>query len=158
MARVHYVKKAKKDNPAVAKGMPYYYMIFRGGASPTRPFGRAMKRYFASYPTASQRTMNAYKSSIRAISENLEDNDFYRSSFEDTVSNIVSQLEEIRDQAQESYDNMPTHLAESSSSGQLLQERIEIAEQNINDIESLDLDEMTPSERLDEVTSLIEEV
>ena len=95
-------KKAKKDNPAVAKGMPYYYMIFRGGASPTRPFGRAMKRYFASYPTASQRTMNAYKSSIRAISESLEDNDFYRSSFEDTVSNIVSQLEEIRDQAQES--------------------------------------------------------
>ena len=102
--------------------------------------------------------MNAYKSSIRAISESLSDNDFYRSSFEDTVSSIVSQLEEIRDQAQESYDNMPSHLAESSSSGQLLAERIEIAEQNISDIESLDLDEMTPSERLDEVTNLIEEV
>ena len=53
---------------------------------------------------------------------------------------------------------MPSHLAESSSSGQLLAERIEIAEQNISDIESLDLDEMTPSERLDEVTNLIEEV
>lgn len=132
-------------------------MIFRMGATPTRKFGFAKKVLFKNYPKASQMTMNAYKQAIRAISEDFTSEDFFRSNWEDTVVEIVSRLEEVRDNAQESYDNMPEHLAETSSSGQLLQERIDLAEQNINDLEGIDGDEMTPGERFDEVMSMIEE-
>jgi hypothetical protein len=157
MGRVYNVKKAKKDNAVVSKGEPYYYMIFRMGATPTRKFGFAKKVLFKNYPKGSQMTLNTYKSTIRSMTENLTGEDFYRDSFEATVADMVSTLEEVRDTAQESYDNMPSHLAESSSSGQLLQERFETAESNIDAIESLDLEDLTPSERMDEVTSLIEE-
>jgi hypothetical protein len=157
MGRVYNVKKAKKDNAVVSKGEPYFYMIFRMGATPTRKFGFAKKVLFKNYPKGSQMTLNTYKSTIRSMTENLTGEDFYRDSFEATVADMVSTLEEVRDTAQESYDNMPSHLAESSSSGQLLQERFETAESNIDAIESLDLEDLTPSERMDEVTSLIEE-
>ena len=158
MGRVYHVKKAKKDNTVVSKGEPYYYMIFRMGATPTRKFGFARKVLFKNYPKPSQMTMNAYKAAIRSISEEFSSENFYRDSYEDTVSDIVSRLEEVRDNAQESYDNMPDHLAESSSSGELLRERMETAEANIDTIESLDLEEMNPSERFDEVMDAIEEV
>jgi hypothetical protein len=157
MGRVYNVKKAKKDNAVVSKGEPYFYMIFRMGATPTRKFGFAKRVLFKNYPKPSEMTMNAYKSTIRSISENLSSSDFYRDSFEGTVANVVSTLEELRDRAQESYDNMPSHLAESSSSGQLLQERFETAGANIDAIEELDLEDLNPSERMDEVTNLIEE-
>lgn len=157
MGRVYHVKKAKKDNTVVSKGEPYYYMIFRMGATPTRKFGFAKKVLFKNYPKPSQMTMNAYKAAIRSISEEFSSESFYRDSYEDTVSDIVSRLEEVRDNAQESYDNMPDHLAETSSSGELLRERVELAEQNIQDIEGIDMDDMTPSDRFDEVMSMIEE-
>lgn len=157
MGRVYHVKKAKKDNRVVSKGEPYYYMIFRMGATPTRKFGFAKKVLFKNYPKGSEMTLNTYKSTIRGITENLTSVDFYRDSFEDTVADIVSTLEEVRDTATESYENMPDHLAETSSSGEILRERFETAEANIDAIESLDLEDLTPSDRMDEVTSLIEE-
>lgn len=158
MGRVYHIKKAKKDNAVVSKGEPYYYMIFRMGATPTRKFGFAKKVLFKNYPKASEMTMNAYKSAIRSIREEFSSENFYRDSWEDSVSEIVDRLTEIKDTAEESYDNMPDHLAESSSSGELLRERMETAEANIDTIESLDLEEMNPSERFDEVMDAIEEV
>ena len=158
MGRVYHVKKAKKDNTVVSKGEPYYYMIFRMGATPTRKFGFVRKVLFKNYPKPSQMTMNAHKAAIRSISEEFSSENFYRDSWEDSVSEIVDRLTEIKDTAEESYDNMPDHLAESSSSGELLRERMETAEANIDTIESLDLEEMNPSERFDEVMDAIEEV
>ena len=158
MGKIYSGKKAKKDNSVVSKGEPYFYMIFRMGASPTRKFGSARKVLFKNYPTPSERTFNAYKSSIRDLIASVKSEDFYRSSYEDTVSNIVDVLTEIKDTASESYDNMPPHLAESSASGELLRERFETAEANIDDIESIDMEDLTPTERLDEVVSMIEEV
>ena len=158
MGRVYHIKKENKDNSEVSKGEPYYYMIFRMGATPTRKFGFAKKVLFKNYPTASEMTMNAYKSAIRSIREEFSSENFYRDSWEDSVSEIVDRLTEIKDTAEESYDNMPDHLAESSSSGELLRERMETAEANIDAIESLDLEELNPSERFDEVMEVIEEV
>ena len=158
MGRVYHIKKAKKDNAVVSKGEPYYYMIFRMGATPTRKFGFAKKVLFKNYPKASEMTMNAYKSAIRSIREEFSSENFYRDSWEVSVSEIVDRLTEIKDTAEESYDNMPDHLAESSSSGELLRERMETAEANIDAIESLDLEELNPSERFDEVMEVIEEV
>ena len=158
MGRVYHIKKAKKDNAVVSKGEPYYYMIFRMGATPTRKFGFAKKVLFKNYPKASEMTMNAYKSAIRSIREEFSSEDFYRDSWEDSVSTITNRLEEIKNTAEESYYNMPDHLAESSSSGELLRERMETAEANIDTIESLDLEDLNPSERFDEVMDAIEEV
>ena len=78
MGRVYHVKKAKKDNTVVSKGEPYYYMIFRMGATPTRKFGFAKKVLFKNYPKPSQMTMNAYKAAIRSISEDFSSENFYR--------------------------------------------------------------------------------
>ena len=158
MGKIYSVKKAKKDNSVVSKGEPYFYMIFRMGATPTRKFGSARKVLFKNYPTPSERTFNAYKSSIRDLIASVKSEDFYRSSYEDTVSNIIDVLTEIKDTASESYDNMPDHLAATSSSGDLLRERFETAEANIDDIESIEMEDLTPTERLDEVVSMIEEV
>jgi hypothetical protein len=158
MGRIYSVKKAKKDNSVVSKGEPYFYMIFRMGATPTRKFGSARKVLFKNYPTPSQRTFNAYKSTIRDLVSSVTSESFYRDSFEDSVQTIVDELREIADTAQQSYDNMPSHLAESSASGELLRDRFETAEQNIEAIESIEMEDLTPSERLDEIVSNIDEV
>ena len=48
MARVIHVQKARKDNPAVKKGQPYYHWSFRFGG----------KHYSATYPRPSQLTQS----------------------------------------------------------------------------------------------------
>lgn len=63
MPRVHRVKKARKDNPAVKKGQPYYWWKFRYGG----------KRYSTTYPRRSQLTQSDKLSRIYAAEETVED-------------------------------------------------------------------------------------
>ena len=66
--------------------------------------------------------------------------------------------EQLRDESQESFDNMPEHLQETSESGMILEERINHLEDVINEIESVEIpeepenweDEITDFEELDE--------
>ena len=58
---------------------------------------------------------------------------------EDTAQSIADELSNIRDETQDSLDNMPEGLQEGDT-GQLLQERIDNLESAISDLECIDYD------------------
>lgn len=55
---------------------------------------------------------------------------------EDTISDITSELEELRDNCQDSLDNMPESLQDSET-GEMLQERIDNVESVISELENV---------------------
>lgn len=129
MARAHFVKKARKDVPGsdIKAGESYWWWKFRYG-------GKHVSR---TQPRPSQLTQSAYLGQLYDLQDmigGLEANDGLESSRDD----IVSQLEEMRDTAQESLDNMPDNLRENSSSGEMLQERIDAMENAISEFEGFD--------------------
>jgi DNA repair exonuclease SbcCD ATPase subunit len=89
MPRVHHVKKARKDNPAVKKGEPYYWWKFRYGG----------KRYSATPPRASQLTQSEHYGLVYSTQENIEDADT------DSKEDVISALEEA-------YDEIESHHSE----------------------------------------------
>ena len=89
MARAHFVKKARKDNPAVKAGESYWWWQFRHGP----------KRYSATRPRPSQLTQSAHYSAIRSIVEQVEDWDD-EEDLQSLVDDASSQLEERRDESQ----------------------------------------------------------
>jgi len=109
MPRVHYVKKARKDNPAVQAGESYYWWKFRYGRkiySRTRP-----KRY--------RLTRSAFLGTLWRIEDGLSD-----SVTSGDVDSLIADLELLQEECESSLDNMPEQLRDSSDSGMLLQERI----------------------------------
>ena len=57
--------------------------------------------------------------------------------FESVVDDIVSQLEELRDECQEKHDNMPDQLQDSGS-GEILQGRADEIDSMISELEGID--------------------
>jgi len=136
MPRVHFVKKARKDNPAAKRGEPYYWWKFRYGG----------KRYSKKAPRSSQLTQSTYYSTVRSLCEQIEDS---QPDDSDAViglrDEIVSELENLRDETQSSLDNMPDSL-QYSPTGELLQERVDAIENAISEIENIDEYEDAPDE------------
>ncbi len=135
MPRVTYVKSARKDNPVVKAGEPYYWWKFRHGG----------KHYSTTRPRPSQLTQSEYLSGIRSLMEQVEDyavrdpatgNFFDPTDLRDT---IVPELETLRETCEESLENMPDSLRDSPT-GELLQERIDACESAQNELEGMDLE------------------
>jgi hypothetical protein len=80
MARVHYVKKARKANPVAKKGEPYYWWKNR---TPGRAAG--VKRYSKTQPRPSQVTASEFLSSCRTAAEAYRE---IASSCEDKYGNL----------------------------------------------------------------------
>lgn len=131
MPRVHHVKKARKDNPAVKAGEPYYWWKFRYGG----------KRYSKTYPKRSQRTQSAFLGALYDIEDSLGD-EITREQAEE----LESDLDALMDECQGSLDNMPYQLQETSESGVLLQERIYALEEWISEIQGIDWAHTHPNE------------
>ena len=92
-------------------------------------------------PRSSQLTQSSFLSTLYGIQESIEDGAFNcdnADDFESTVGEVKSQLEELRDECQESFDNIPYQLQDNDV-GQLLQERIEGLDEWINAIESVEI-------------------
>jgi len=134
MPRVHYVKKARKDNPAVKAGEPYFWWKFRYGG----------KRYSKTRPRNSQLTQSAYFSSVYSLQEYVEDFELEDpTDMETLVDEVRSQIEDLRDETQSSLDNMPESL-QYSPTGELLQERVDAldnVESELDYIDEFDFDE-----------------
>lgn len=169
MARAHYVKKASKDIyvngrhvtytskkgkragqekskldrtlPAdqkdtilIPKGTGYYWWQFKN----------SNKTYSLTPPKRSQLTRSGYLSQLYDLQDRLSS---IRDSVSDAddlqgeVDNIKSDIENLRDECQSSLDNMPEHLQESSSSGELLRERIDALENVSSELESIDCED-----------------
>ena len=63
MPRLHYVKKARKDNPAVKAGEPYYWWKHAWSA----------KQYSKTRPRPSQLTQSEFMSEYLSMGEDFED-------------------------------------------------------------------------------------
>lgn len=57
------------------------------------------------------------------------------------ISDIISDLECIRDEEQEAFDNLPESL-QYSEKGEYMEETIGMIEDVINDLESIDMEEL----------------
>lgn len=130
MARVHHVKSSRKEyrcskcGSIIPVGSPYVYgSVFRR-RSPVR---RCLKCGLKSYELST----SEYTKSIGAIVEDWE-RDY---GVEDGVwLAIAGALQEVLDETQESFDNIPYQLQDGDT-GNLLQERIEQLEQAIQELD-----------------------
>ena len=119
----------KGDTLLVPVGSGYYHWTFKGGSM----------QVSVKPPTRSQLTRNEFLTWLYDLLDNeipSKDVEVPASIDEHTaqmlsdevqgiIDEIVESIESQRDELQERLDNMPEHLQESSSSGQLLTERIE---------------------------------
>jgi methyl-accepting chemotaxis protein len=147
MPRVHHVKKARKDNPVAKKGEEYYWWKHAFGA----------KQFSKTPPRRSQLTQSGFLSEMYDIEDEL--NAFSGDTLEDIrqdIEDIVERVRQLSDESQDSLDNMPDHLQETSDSGMLLQERVENCDQMIDELEAVDLDDEDAD--LEDVLSQINDI
>lgn len=142
MARATFVKQAQRDYTAdetgipggIKKGQSYYWWKFRYGG----------KRFSLTAPRPAQLTQSAFYGTLYDIQDTVagyEADD----SLASNVPDLISQLEELRDECQSSLDNMPEGLQQGST-GELLQERIYGLDNAISELEGIDLDAPEPEE------------
>jgi len=131
MPKVYFVKKARKDNPVVKKGESYYWWKHAFGP----------KKFSKERPKASQLTQSSYLSQLYALQEGLHERFTDFDSLNDEVTALIDDLNELGQECQDSLDSMPEHLQDSSSSGELLQERIDAIESAVSEMESIDIPE-----------------
>ncbi len=130
MARAHFVKKARKDNPAhgIKKGDTYYWWKFRRGG----------KHYSKTHPRPSQLTQSEYLSTAYALQEQIEDMKINPSDLQAAADELRSVADEVRTLGQEQesrIDNMPDSLQDSDTA-QLLRGRAEACESLADELES----------------------
>jgi hypothetical protein len=94
MARAHFVRKARKDNPAAKQGEPYWWWQLKG-----------RKQYSKACPTPSQLTGSEY-----ALEEDLE-------------AVKEARIEEIREGLEEKISNLEEASPSGSPTTELLEER-----------------------------------
>lgn len=132
MARANFVAKAMKDNPAALKGESYWWWKFRYGP----------KRYSKTRPERYQLTQSGFYSQLWQLEDHLPmalDAAKDLQGLEAEIESLIADLEMLMEECQESLDAMPESLQESSSSGELLAERIEGLEGWISELQSIDL-------------------
>ncbi len=106
MPRVHYVKKARKDNSAVKKGEPYYWWKFRF----------AGKRCSRTRPRPSQLTQSEKLSRYYEVQEAIDDVVDVYADVQEVIDTLNEQVEEVRaigEEYQESADNIREHFESS---------------------------------------------
>jgi hypothetical protein len=155
MTRAHFVKKAQKDYPefGIKKGDSYWHWAFA--------FGPKYKS--KTQPTRSQLTRSSFLSTLYSIEDGIS-NAFKECTtsddLESSMEQLISDIEELKDETQNSLDNMPSQLQDADS-GQLLQERIDALESWVSDLQSIDLsieDDLTDEEKTNRVQEIIEEI
>jgi flagellar biosynthesis chaperone FliJ len=124
MAKVTFVKSARKDNPVAKKGESYYWwkpMVGgRGGA----------KRYSKERPSRSQLTQSEFLSALYGI----EDGDMASAQTPEEFKSIAEALRDLGQEQQDKYDNMPEGLQQGDT-GQMLEERAQNCESWADEIE-----------------------
>lgn len=135
MPKVHHVKKARKANKerGIKKGASYFWWSTMIG-------GRGVKRYSLTRPKPSQLTNSEFWSTYYSLQEDASDAP--PQSTEDVEpqrDDIVSQLEQLRDDTDDKFNNMPDGLQQGDT-GQMLEERVSGLEDVISELENVDCD------------------
>jgi hypothetical protein len=129
MARVHFVKKARKDQPGGIKaGESYYWWKFRRGG----------KHYSKTAPRPSQLTQSEYLSSAYALQEQVEDMKIDPGDLQAAADELRSVADEVRNLGQEQEDrigNMPDSLQDGEVA-EMMRGRAEACEELAGELES----------------------
>jgi len=133
MPRVHFVEKARKDNPICKKGESYYHWKFRHGP----------KKYSKIKPRPSQLTQSVFLSTVYDINDRIEalealDLDELQSQ----ISEISDELRTLGDEQQDNMYNMPDGLQQGDT-GQLLERRADECANLADQLEELDFDSVS---------------
>jgi hypothetical protein len=132
MAKVHIVKRARKDIPGtnIKKGNLYYWWKF--------PYGS--KQISELPPRPSQLTQSEFMSTLLSCMESIEDldvNDW--DEVQSTRESVVTELCQLRDDTDDKLNNMPESLQQGPT-GELLQNRIDEVGTLVDELEAMDLD------------------
>ena len=152
MARLNFVKKARKDYPEsnIKRGDSYYWWKHN--------FGRKQKS--RAEPSRSQLTQSSFYSQLYNIQDTIAES-FTVEGIEADIESLVGDLQNLLDECQESLDNMPEQLQETSAAGETLTERIENLETYINELESIDTefeDDLSEEETEERLQVIIAEI
>jgi hypothetical protein len=149
MTKAHFVKKARKDYPdaGIKAGEGYHWWKFN--------FQKHIYRSKTA-PTRQQLTKSDFLSHVYDIEDhigNLSTDD----DLAGEVESIVSEIEELSSETEDKLNNMPEQLQENSSSGQLLQERIDSLSEFQSDLEGIDTDADEDGIKEEETNAYIDE-
>ncbi len=157
MPKVTSVKSARNDYPdqGIKKGESYYWWAFMQG-------GRGGPKIRSkTYPKQSQLTQSAFWSAVYSVGE---DHDTIPSNVDDMdaeIDAIKDDLQNILDETQEKYDNLPDGLQQGQS-GEQLQGRVDAIESAISDLDSVDCsfekDEESEDSEEDQEAARMEEI
>lgn len=120
--------KCSKCGEVIKVGDTY----FKGSPFRAKPIIRCMKCRFRSWELSS----SEYVQGVGRICDCWEED--YELG-EDTAQSIADELDNIKDQCQDSLDNMPEGL-QYGSTGELLQERIDCLDDVISELENINYD------------------
>lgn len=126
MPRVHFVRSARKDNPAVKAGESYYWWKFRHGG----------KRYSKSRPRPSQLTQSDKLSRAYALAEQVEDIDLGLGAEVATneLEDVANDARELAEEYRESGEAIRETFAESPTADEC-DEKADALEQWADEIE-----------------------
>lgn len=130
------VPRDKDDEILIAAGESYWWWQFKN--SP--------KSFSKTRPKNSQLTRSSYLSQLYDIQDRISEISCDDPmDLQSIVDDIKSDLESLKEECESSLENMPEGLRESSS-GQMLQERIDSLDNAISEFDGLDLDYDEPDE------------
>lgn len=135
MAKIQTVNKCRKEQrcgkcgKTIEVGSPYLYAEPAFRAKIVRCTTCGLKPY--------ETSSSEFIQTIGALQDKWQEEYTGDTAAED----IASVLEDLRDQAQDSLDNMPEQL-QYSESGEILQERIDSLEDAISELEGIDIDDI----------------
>lgn len=135
MPKVTFVKKARKDNPAVKAGESYYWWSFRFGG----------KHYSKTPPRPSQLTQSDKLGRFYAAQEMVEDacaqarEDHDLEALRDAIGCAADEVREVGEEYQESCDNIRDSFEDSPTADEC-EEKAERCSDIADELESVDLD------------------
>lgn len=147
MAKVQVIQKSRKEYKCnkCRQLIPVGSKYFKGEIN----FGSTIIRCAKCGLQSWEVTTSDYILSVGEIVYNWRDN--YSLSDDDVVDQIADALEDVRNDQEERYENMPENL-QSSPDGELLQERIDALDSVIDDLQSIDIEQLE-SDTLEEFMS-----
>lgn len=166
MARLHFVKKARKDYPdsGIAKGDSYYWWKTRTtiGKSYHGTMHRSKERPPRSALVASEFYKTLYDIEDRLSDITAEGHGFDIDSIQSEAEEVASEMRQLGEEQREKFENMPEGLQQGDS-GRTLESRADACENFADEIESfdwtLDLDDNASEEdRQAEVEGKVEEL
>lgn len=133
----------EKDEIFIAKGESYYWWQFMNGG----------KNFSKTPPKRSQLTQSGFLSGLYELEDRIgEMNCETKEDFDSEKEDILSEIEGMKDQCQESLDNMPEQL-QSAPTGELLQERIDNLDSWYSEIESIEVEDYDEETLREEIKS-----